>query len=94
MAYSLLALNMLISRVTQMSKFSLFKIKDIRLIGQKSCELYMENIETHLTKGWTIHCNDIFEHQFHEQLNHLCQSDNPFAALLQLKQYHKIEVLC
>ncbi|RGD90102.1 hypothetical protein DYI96_11320 [Acinetobacter sp. SWAC57] len=77
-----------------MGEFSLFKIKDIRLIGQNSCELYIENTETHLTKGWAIYCNDIFEHQFHEQLNHLCQSENPFTSLLQLKQYHKVEVLC
>ncbi|SPL70184.1 hypothetical protein KPC_1362 [Acinetobacter stercoris] len=77
-----------------MSEPSLFKIKNIRLIGQKTCELYMENVETLSIKGWVINCNDVFIHQFHEQLNNLCQSDNPFYSLLQLKQYHKVEVLC
>lgn len=77
-----------------MSTTSLFKVKNIRLIGQTCCELYMENIENASVKGWIIHCNDVFAHKFHDQLNHLCQSENPFNSLLQLKQYHKVEVLC
>ncbi|HGH3627413.1 hypothetical protein [Acinetobacter baumannii] len=77
-----------------MSTTSLFKVKNIRLIGQTCCELYMENIENASVKGWIIHCNDVFADKFHEQLNHLCQSENPFNSLLQLKQYHKVEVLC
>ncbi|MDQ1210262.1 hypothetical protein QE380_003185 [Acinetobacter baylyi] len=77
-----------------MIEASIFKIKNIRLIGQRTCELYMENVETASVKGWIINCNDVFIHQFHEQLNHLCSSENPFDSLLQLKQYHKVEVLC
>lgn len=77
-----------------MSTTSLFKVKNIRLIGQDACELYMENIENYSAKGWIIHCNNVFAHQFHEHLNLLCQSENPFNSLLQLKQYHKVEVLC
>lgn len=72
----------------------MFKVKNIRLIGQNICELYMENTENAAVKGWVISCNDVFVHRFHEQLNHLCQSDNPFGSLLQLKQFHQVEVLC
>lgn len=71
-----------------------FKIKNIRLIGQTTCELYMENTETSCVKGWIINCNHVFVHQFHDQLNQLCQSANPFDSLLQLKQFHTVEVLC
>ncbi|WP_252512370.1 hypothetical protein [Acinetobacter soli] len=43
-----------------------FKIKNIRLIGQTTCELYMENTETSCVKGWIINCNHVFVHQFHD----------------------------
>lgn len=76
-----------------MDKIHSFKIKTIRLIGQTACELYMENTENASIKGWIIHCNDALVYKFHEQLNALCQSDNPFISLLQLKQFHKVEVL-
>jgi hypothetical protein len=41
-----------------------------------------------------IRCNQGLVQQFHEQMNHLMQSAQPFQALLQLKQFHRVEVLC
>lgn len=54
----------------------------------------MQHNDTASVKGWVIQCNAALSNQFHEHLNQLCQSENPFITLLQLKQFHKVEVLC
>lgn len=77
-----------------MTEQSMFKIKNIRLTDSRTCELYMQHNDTASVKGWVIQCNAALSNQFHEHLNQLCQSENPFIALLQLKQFHKVEVLC
>ncbi|OAL83106.1 hypothetical protein AY608_15345 [Acinetobacter terrae] len=76
-----------------MSHPEIFRIKNMRLINPKTCEVYMHNLHRCSIKAWIIYCNEAFANQFYEQLNKLLQSSQPFEVLLQLKQYHKIEVL-
>lgn len=71
-----------------------FVIKKIRLLTPTTCEVYMLNMNKKFMKGWVISCNQSFAHQFHEQMNNLMQSAQPFQALMQLKQFHKVDVLC
>ena len=71
-----------------------FVIKKIRLLTPTTCEVYMLNMNKKVMKGWLIRCNQGLVQQFHEQMNHLMESAQPFQALLQLKQFHRVEVLC
>jgi hypothetical protein len=71
-----------------------FVIKKIRLLTPTTCEVYMLNMNKKFMKGWVIRCNQSLAHQFHEQMNNLMQSAHPFQTLMQLKQFHKVDVLC
>lgn len=71
-----------------------FTIKNIRMVDISTCEIYMLNDNKKTMKAWSIQCNQGMIHLFHERLNQLLQSKQPFQNLLQLKQYYKIEVLC
>lgn len=76
-----------------MSRPDVFQIKNVRLIGQHSCEIYMLNQTRRCIKGWMVSCNQGLVQKFHEQLNALLQSTQPFEALMQLKQQYRIEVI-
>ena len=71
-----------------------FTIKNIRMVDQTTCEVYMLNDDKKTIKAWTIQCTQGVVHVFHERLNQLLQSTQPFHSLLQLKQYYKVDVLC
>lgn len=76
-----------------MSRPDVFQIKNIRLVGQDSCEVYMLNQTRRCIKGWLISCQNGLIPQFHDQLNGLLQSTQPFQALMQLKAKYRIEVI-
>ncbi|WP_180114090.1 hypothetical protein [Acinetobacter sp. YH12063] len=71
-----------------------FVIKKIRLLTPTTCEVYMLNMNKKFMKGWVIRCNQALTNQFYEQMNNLMQSAQPFQALMQLKQFHKVDVIC
>ncbi|WOE32452.1 MULTISPECIES: hypothetical protein [unclassified Acinetobacter] len=71
-----------------------FVIKKIRLLTPTTCEVYMLNMNKKFMKGWMIRCNQSLTHKFHEQMNDLMQSSQPFQMLMQLKQFHRVDVLC
>lgn len=70
-----------------------FVIKKIRLLTPSTCEVYMLNMNKKFMKGWVIRCNQALTNQFYEQMNNLMQSAQPFQALMQLKQFHKVDVI-
>ncbi|GAA5002310.1 hypothetical protein GCM10023206_05110 [Acinetobacter puyangensis] len=73
---------------------SFFKIKSIKLQDSSTCELYMENVDDASVKGWVINNNNgSLMHRFHEHLNSLCNAENPFQTLLELKQFYRVDVL-
>lgn len=69
-------------------------IKNIRMVNENTCEIYMLNDHKKTMKAWTVQCTQGVVHLFHERLNQLLQSTQPFQSLLQLKQYYKVDVLC
>ena len=71
-----------------------FTIKNIRMVDINTCEIYMLNDDKITMKAWSIQCTPGMIHLFHERLNQLLQSTQPFQNLLQLKQYYKVDVLC
>lgn len=71
-----------------------FTIKNIRMVDINTCEIYMLNDDKKTMKAWSIQCTPGMIHLFHERLNQLLQSTQPFQNLLQLKQYYKVDVLC
>ena len=70
-----------------------FTIKNIRMVDPNTCEVYMLNDDKKTIKAWTIQCSQGVVHLFHERLNQLMQSTQPFQTLLQLKQHYKVDVL-
>ncbi|MFU8927681.1 hypothetical protein [Acinetobacter puyangensis] len=76
-----------------MHNTSHFKIKNIHWTDPRTCELYIEDVETSLVQGWVINCDGVFVHQFHEHLNNLCHSEDPWRTLLYLKQFHQVDAL-
>lgn len=77
-----------------MSYLEHFTIKNIRMVDINTCEIYMLNDDKKTMKAWSIQCTPGMIHLFHERLNQLLQSTQPFQNLLQLKQYYKVDVLC
>lgn len=71
-----------------------FTIKNMRMVNTNTCEVYMLNDTKKVIKAWTIQCTQGVVHQFHDRMNQLLQSTQPFQMLLQMKQYYKVDVLC
>lgn len=71
----------------------LFKITQMRLLSPTSCEIYMQDTATHCLKGWLVECQAQAAQQFYDKMNQLSHATEPFQALLNLKQFYKVDVI-